>query len=297
MVRLSPLVVLSTRLEANVPRQRPMSHEVCRISGRSFGYGLIEGDGPTVVLLHGWGLGHLAYEPAAREIAARGYRLVVPDLPGFGQSSDPPVFGLRFENYAASVSSFLDSCSDLDGEPVHLVGHSFGGAVTVQVAHDRPELVASAVLVCSVGTTAWLRDGSSERLLRDRPLWDWCYHLIAEFPTGHFPRAALGLLRELSHNVVWHPASLGLLAGMIRQGDLRDKLERLQEAGLPAAVVWAEQDRVVTRACFDDQCRALGVNGRVVKGNHGWPLSAPGSFGETISEILDAMEASSTFVA
>lgn len=296
MLGTQPLLALFSRLEAQPWRSPRVSHEYCRVGNRSYCYGLVEGNGPTVVLLHGWALAHGAYGAACQAIATQGYRVIAPDLPGFGQSSDPAIFGLGFSSYAALVSEFLENCEDIGG-PVHLVGHSFGGAVAAQVAHDSPELVSSVVLVSSVSGVTWLRSAGAERLLSERPLWDWAVHLVSEFPTGHFPRAALGVLRDLSHNVVWHPASLGILAGMIRNGDLRTELTKVRERGLPVAVLWPGGDRVVTRACFDDQCSALGIEGRVVSGNHGWPLSEPGSFGETIGEILAEMETATALSA
>lgn len=288
MFRLPSLPPL-WRLVTTSPAEK-MDHEHCRVDGRTFGYGIVEGSGPLVVLVHGWGLAHHSYRPAAETIAAQGYRVVVPDLPGFGESSELSLLSLSLPSYAAAVARFLEECPEVGGEPCHLVGHSFGGAVAAQLAHDHPALVSSVVLVSSVSGATWQRQGEVERLLSERPLWDWGVHLVSEFPVGRFPRGALGVFRDLSHNLVWHPASLGLVARLIRRSDLRGELAKVREQEIPVAVVWAEGDRVVTRACFDDQCGALGIDGTVVPGNHGWPLSDPDSFGHKIGEILGSME-------
>jgi hypothetical protein len=94
------------------------------------------------------------------------------------------------------------------------------------------------------------------------------------------------VVRDVAHNLVWHLPNLGLAAHMTRRSDIRSELKAIIARGVPVSVVWAERDRVVTRACFDDQCEAVGCSGTVVQGNHGWPLADPVSFGRVISELL-----------
>lgn len=262
-----------------------MYDEASRVDGRTFRYGLVEADGPTVVLVHGWGLAHASYRATAESLGRQGFRVIVPDLPGFGRSSELPFYRISFESFAEAVRTFLAQCEDVDGEPVHLVGHSFGGAVAAEVARTAPDLVRSVTLVCSAGGVTWSRDELTERLLTERPVWDWGVNLIHEFPV-RFPNAALGLLRDLSHNLVWHLPNLGLVANLIRRGDLTTSLTELRDLGIPAAVVWAEQDQVITRASFDDLCTALGCEGTIVPGNHSWPLADPAAFGQTVAAIL-----------
>jgi pimeloyl-ACP methyl ester carboxylesterase len=290
MFRLPAVLAPFGRFDAGAAARPKMRDEVCRIAKRCYGYGVVEGEGETVVLIHGWGLAHSSYRAAAEAIAQQGHRVIVPDLPGFGDSSDVPLFGVSFTTYAREMRRFLEHCSDLGGEPVHLIGHSFGGAVAAQIAHDAPELVRSVVLVSSVSGATWQRSEETERLLAERPIWDWGVHLIHEFPVARFPVAALDVLRDLSHNMIWHLPNMGLVANMIRHSDLRDELAKVREHNIPVAVVWAAGDRVITRACFDDQCKALGIDGTVVEGNHAWPLARPSSFGRTIGEIIRAME-------
>jgi pimeloyl-ACP methyl ester carboxylesterase len=289
MFRLPFLFAPSGRSSDTTATPR-MRDETCRIDRRNFGYGIVDSPGRPVLLLHGWGLAHGSYARAAETLAARGYRVVLPDLPGFGSSSDLPVIGLSFRRYAGSMRSFLESCDDIAGEPVHVVGHSFGGAVAAQLACDAAHLVRSVTLVSALSGATWRRDGSVERLVAERPLWDWGVHLVRELPTSRFPQVTLEVLRDLSHNAVWHLPSLGVVALLARRSDLRCELAEVRSRQLPVAVVWPSRDRVVTRASIDDQCRALGIDGTVVEGNHAWPLTHPGSFGRTIGDIISSME-------
>lgn len=295
LARLLPLNAATTSAPA-------LERRSCRVHGRLLTYGEVVGRGddgsagPTIVLVHGWGLAHPSYTRAAQALAARGFRVIVPDLPGFGRSTDLPFTHVTLESFAKALQGFLVKMTERQDEnalvtPVHVVGHSFGGAVAARLAHDAPELVASVVLVDAASGVTWTRNEDAERLMSDRPIWDWALHLLHEFPLGEFPSAATAVVRDLGHNIVWHLPSLGLVAHITRRSDIRTELKTITERGVPVFVVWAEGDRVVTRACFDDQCAAAGCDGTVVEGNHGWPLADPVSFGRVISELLPALAA------
>ncbi|MGO8876453.1 MAG: alpha/beta fold hydrolase [Acidimicrobiales bacterium] len=272
-----------------------LRERACRVDGRRVSYGEVvgsteEGDtGPTVVLVHGWGLAHTSYKRAAQELAGHGFRVLMPDLPGFGRSSDLPLGRLSLQAFATSLQGFLlkvHEVHDLPSAAAHVVGHSFGGAVSARLAHDAPELVASLVLVDAATGATWSRNEDSERLLTERPLWDWALHLVHEFPMSEFPATATSVLRDLGHNLVWHLPSLGLVAHLTRHSDILAELRHIATLGIPVSVLWAEGDRVVTKACFDDQCSAVGRQGTVVTGNHGWPMADPASFGRLVAEHL-----------
>jgi len=265
-----------------------LRHRTARVRGRLVSYGIVDADGPTAVIVHGWGLAHSSYTRAAEQLAAEGFRVIVPDLPGFGRSSGLPLSRITFHDFAHVLATFLREIG-AETSPVHLVGHSFGGAVCAQLAHDHPELVQSVVLVSSVSGATWTREEEQERLLTERPLWDWMRHLITEFPVGEFPHAARAVLNDLGRNLTFNLPTLGIVAGLIRRADLRSELGNIATSGVPCAVIWPSGDHVVTRAAFDDQCAALGCEGMVVEGNHGWPLADPKSFGEVVGRLLSAV--------
>lgn len=96
---------------------------------------------PTVVLLHGVGLDHTMWEPAAALLADR-FTVIAPDLPGHG--ARPPV---RDEVTLADLSAAVTGHVP---EGAHLVGFSLGALVAQHIALHHPELVATLTSVSSV---------------------------------------------------------------------------------------------------------------------------------------------------
>src|SRR5258708_1009668 len=98
------------------------------------------GSGDPVLLLHSSGLSGRQWRKLAGEIAKRGMTAIVPDLSGHGASEawpEPKPFA-----YPIDVDEILDI---VDGS-VHVVGHSYGGLLALQVARAIPGLIRSFVL-------------------------------------------------------------------------------------------------------------------------------------------------------
>lgn len=91
------------------------------------------GQGPVVVLCHGLAAGALQLRPDAAYFAAKGYRVLVPDLRGHGRSGKPvPLDGttMSLERLAGDLLALLD---DAQAGPVHWVGNSLGGILALQL--------------------------------------------------------------------------------------------------------------------------------------------------------------------
>ncbi|MEJ1115650.1 alpha/beta hydrolase [Paenarthrobacter sp. CCNWLY172] len=97
------------------------------------------------VLIHGWASGSVYWEPLARKLLDAGREVWILDLPGY-HSGDflPSDFEWNLDSAAASVGAILEARAQ---GPVHIVGHSMGGSVSLTLAAARPELVASLTLV------------------------------------------------------------------------------------------------------------------------------------------------------
>ena len=141
-----------------------------RVDGRRASY-TVGGSGLPVVFLHGWALGHNAYRGALSGLTSRGCKVYAPSLPGFGGTADLPAGQRTMAGYAAWVEQFVEAL-DLR-EPMLVVGHSFGGGVSIRFAHDCPERVRYLVVINSVGGQSWLPGPHGVRRLAERPMWEW----------------------------------------------------------------------------------------------------------------------------
>lgn len=106
------------------------------------------GTGDAVVMLHGWGASKELYQNVIKTVSEK-YRVIALDLPGFGNSSEPPE--------AWSVSQFAELCAKfiaaLGLESIILLGHSFGGRVSIKLAlmDGLPFEIKKLILVDSAG--------------------------------------------------------------------------------------------------------------------------------------------------
>lgn len=104
------------------------------------------GEGPTTVVLHGWG-GRIESMAPVVTCLSKGLRVVAIDLPGFGES-EAPSEPWGTPEYARFVAELLDS---LGIDKAHFVGHSFGAKVSLYLAATEPQRVDKLVLQGSSG--------------------------------------------------------------------------------------------------------------------------------------------------
>jgi pimeloyl-ACP methyl ester carboxylesterase len=111
-------------------------------------YALGPSDGPVAVLVHGLGGRSEDWAKLAPFLAHAGYRVYLPDLPGYGQSDRPADFSYSVTDEARIVVGFLDA---LGVKQVDLGGWSMGGWVAQLVALGHPERVRRLMLFDSAG--------------------------------------------------------------------------------------------------------------------------------------------------
>ena len=100
------------------------------------------GRGDPVVLLHGLGGTKITWLPLLAPLSQR-YRVLVPDLPGHGESSKPKAdYSARF--YAHAVRQFLDA-AEIDEAAI--VGNSLGGRIAIELALRSPNRVSGLALL------------------------------------------------------------------------------------------------------------------------------------------------------
>jgi pimeloyl-ACP methyl ester carboxylesterase len=114
--------------------------------GTTIAYRVI-GDGPlSVVLVHGWMTSGAVYDAFLEALDTTGFRVIVPDLRGTGES-ERPATGHTIETYAAEVLAVADAAG---ASSFVIVGHSMGGQIAAYLAATAPERVRGAALLCPV---------------------------------------------------------------------------------------------------------------------------------------------------
>ncbi|HAE92419.1 alpha/beta hydrolase [Tissierella praeacuta] len=115
------------------------------IEGLSINY-IVEGQGRDVLVLHGWGANINTVLPIVNILKDK-FRVHALDLPGFGKSEEPkkPIDSFK---YAEIVKNYMDN---MGIKKVILIGHSFGGKLSIILGSKYPEIVDKIVLVNSAG--------------------------------------------------------------------------------------------------------------------------------------------------
>jgi pimeloyl-ACP methyl ester carboxylesterase len=103
------------------------------------------GEGTPVLMLHGWPDSARLWRHQVPVLASRGYRVITPDLRGFGRSEQPAeVRSYSLRNVIGDITGLLDA---LDVPAAHVVGHDWGGAVAWLAAIMRPDRVRTLTVI------------------------------------------------------------------------------------------------------------------------------------------------------
>ncbi|MEK6282368.1 MAG: alpha/beta hydrolase [Acidobacteriota bacterium] len=106
-----------------------------------------DAEAPVVVLIHGFASSNLVWSKVLLELAEAGFRVIAPDLLGYGYSGKPKEFDYTIVRQSEMVVGFMRR---LEIERAILVGSSYGGAVAATIALDQPALVEKLILVGAV---------------------------------------------------------------------------------------------------------------------------------------------------
>jgi pimeloyl-ACP methyl ester carboxylesterase len=112
----------------------------------------------TVMLVHGSGPGVTAYANWRQVIPALAehWRVIAPDMVGFGFSDRPDNVNYSLQTWADQTVGVMDA---LGVQKAHLVGNSFGGAIALRIATQHPERVGKLVLMGSMGVPFEITEG------------------------------------------------------------------------------------------------------------------------------------------
>lgn len=201
------------------------------------------GNGPDLVMLHGWGLHGGLFDGIAESLAGA-YRVTRIDLPGHGRSRDSVLPG--------DVNAWAGAVLEVVPPRAVWLGWSLGGLVAQAAALCAPQRLRGLLLVNTtprfVAAPDWPPAQAPEVLARFVDELHTDYRAtVQQFLALQVPAGApgRGLLRELRRRVFAHgePHPVGLAAGVaiLRDTDLR---ARLPEIRMPACVIAGRLDRL-----------------------------------------------------
>lgn len=202
------------------------------------------GHGAPVVLLHGFPLNRQMWQPQLEALSQAGYRVICPDLPGFG-CSRPATGPGAMTGYADAVLELLDH---LEIDQAVIGGMSMGGYVLLDLVDRHPRRCRAAMFLV---TRAAADDASGkakrsllvEQVEGGQPLVvadSFIQVLFAPQTTAQRPE----LVRQVYQWMESTPAA-GLIAGLVAMRERPDYVARLPGFDLPALVVGAEQDLAI----------------------------------------------------
>ena len=116
------------------------------------------GKGDPVVLIHGSGPGVTSYANwrLVLPALAENFRVLAPDMVGFGFSERPANIKYGVQTWADQVVGLMDT---LELPTAHMVGNSFGGAIALRIATQHPDRVGKLVLMGSMGVPFPITEG------------------------------------------------------------------------------------------------------------------------------------------
>ncbi len=181
------------------------------------------------MILHGWGSNSLRWQSAGELISQYGYRVIIPDLPGFGESeslSEP----WDTDNYADFAEKFI---SYFDLKDFYLLGHSFGGAIAVKISIKHAQDIKKLFLV-------------SAALIRKKTAKKNFFSKAAKVAKLFRFLPHYGLIRKAVYKFIIRKSDYAYVEGVMKKTYLNiiseDLSLRLPFIKTPVLIIWGNKD-------------------------------------------------------
>jgi pimeloyl-ACP methyl ester carboxylesterase len=225
---------------------------------------MIVGEGPPVVILHGYGLSPFSYRGTAELLGWR-TRVAV-----------PAIFALHGRwSYERALQMLVATLDRLGLDRVTLIGHSFGGGLELGLAARYPERVVELVFADTLGMSR-----------------EWVLAKEAARPMTLFRLATPTAAVDFTQSWLSHPMQMIRAAWWGFVSDRRQEVATIARAGLPCHVLWANRDTLLERRDGSEFARDLGASFTVVDRqvgggpvDHDWMYRYPALFVDYLDKL------------
>ena len=191
------------------------------------------GQGMPFLILHGWGSRSEKWQEVGRMIAEKGFKVIIPDLPGFGKSQTPKA-PWDLDSYCGFVESFIKA---IGLNRFYLSGHSFGGAVAVKYCLNFPGKIEKLFLI---DAACFRRANHRKRI----------FYVIAKiFKIFHF-LPLYNQLRKVFYKLIVGRSDYIDMEGVMKDSYLKiireDLGSILSAVQTPTIIIWGEKDGITT---------------------------------------------------
>jgi pimeloyl-ACP methyl ester carboxylesterase len=236
---------------------------------------IVVGEGPPVVILHGYGLSPWSYRRTAELLGWR-TRVAV-----------PAIFALPGRwSYERALDALVATLDNLGFEQMTMIGHSFGGGLELGFAARHPERVVELVFADTLGMRhEW---SLAEEAANPKTL------MLSLLRMATVPAAL-----DFTRSWVTHPIEMARAAWWGFVSDRRQEVATCVREGVPSHVLWASRDTLLRRADGEEFARDLHATFTVVHRSegaapvdHDWMYRYPALFVEYLDKLdLKALSA------
>lgn len=196
----------------------------------------VAGEGPALLVLHGWGGSSDSWTRIQRLLTEKGFKVIIPDFPGFGKSVTPPN-PWSVGDYLNFILKFLKTIK-LDN--FFLLGHSFGGRVAIKFAGQYPEKIQKLILCDSAGIKG--KPGFKTKII----------FLIAMIGNAVFTPKPLARFKDSARNIFYgfirkkdYTKAKGTMKETIKKVLDEDLLADLVKIKINTLIIWGQKDKMV----------------------------------------------------
>ena len=182
----------------------------------------------TILILHGWGSCSKNWDQVRELLENKGYKIFIPDLPGFGNNPPPP-HSWSLDDYVNWVEKYAQFT-----EPFFLLGHSFGGSIATKFAIKNPEKIKKLFLIDTAGIR---RKSRKKSLIKKTARF---VKKLSFLPFFNFFRKAFYRFIIKSD----YPHTQGIMRDIYLNIIKQDISKDFSKITVPTIIIWGKKDKI-----------------------------------------------------